>query len=385
MDFLFTDEHRMIRDMARDFADEVIAPQAEEMERTGEYPYEILCQMAELGIMGIPFPEEYGGSGGDWIGMNLCIEEISRGDITVGACLEVTSSVVGEELFAFGSEEQKKRWLIPIARGKEIGAFGLTEPDSGTDAASLRTTAELYGNRWILNGTKQFITNIGLDNATLALVAAQIRKADTAKRNIATFIVPKDAPGFKLGKRYEKMAWHASATHEIVFEDCSIPKENLLGDPHRGFAQHLSALQTGRISLAAMSVGVAQACLDAALKHAKERSQFGRPLITFQSIEFKLADMAVAIELARNQYLKASWLKDQNLKHTFEATTAKLYASEMAEKVASDAVQIHGGYGYMNEYPVSRFYKGAKLLQIVEGTSEVQRMIIGRILSEGKS
>jgi alkylation response protein AidB-like acyl-CoA dehydrogenase len=316
--------------------------------------------------------------------MNLCIEEISRGDITVGACLEVSTSVVGEELYAFGTEDQKKRWLIPIARGKEIGAFGLTEPDSGTDAASLRTTAELDGNQWILNGTKQFITNIGLDSATLALVAAQIRNDDTANRNIATFIVPKDAPGFKLGKRYEKMAWHASATHEIIFEDCTIPKENLLGNPDRGFAQHLSALQTGRISLAAMSVGVAQACLDVALKYAKERMQFGQPLITFQSIEFKLADMAVAIELARNQYLKASWLKDQNLKHTFEATTAKLYASEMAEKVASDAVQIHGGYGYMNEYPVSRLYKGAKLLQIVEGTSEVQRMIIGRMLSEGK-
>jgi alkylation response protein AidB-like acyl-CoA dehydrogenase len=382
MDFLFTDEQRMIREMARDFADEIIAPQAEEMERTGEYPHGILHQMAELGMMGIPFPEPYGGSGGDWVGMNLCIEEISRGDITVGACLEVTTSVVGEELFAFGSEEQKRRWLIPIARGKEIGAFALTEPDSGTDAASLRTTAQLEGNQWVLSGTKQFITNIGLDHASIALVAAQVRKGNTANRTIATFIVPKDAPGFKLGKRYDKMAWRASATHEIILDDCRVPEENLLGDPHRGFAQHLSALQTGRISLAAMSVGVAQACFDQALKYAKERIQFERPLITFQSIEFKLVDMAVSIELARNQYLKASWLKDHGFKHTFEATAAKLYASEMAERVASDAVQIHGGYGYMNEYPVSRFYKGAKLLQIVEGTSEVQRMIIGRMLRE---
>ena len=380
MDFDLTEEHRMIRDMSRDFADEVIAPRAEEMERTGEYPYDIYARMAELGMMGIPFPEAYGGSGGDWVGMHLCIEEIARADITVAACLEVTTSVVGEELYAFGTEEQKQEWLVPIARGTRIGAFGLTEADSGTDAASLRTTARKDGHDWILDGTKQFITNIGLDTSSMVLVAARTGTQKNGSPAISTFIVPKNAPGFSLGKRYDKMAWHASATHEIILDNCRIPGANLLGDPERGFAQHLAALQTGRVSLAAMSVGLAQACLDESLKYAQERTQFGKPIFDHQAVTFKLADMAVAIELARNLMLKAAWLKDQNRKFVFEAAAAKLYASEMAEKTASDAVQIHGGYGCMDEYPVSRYYRSTKFLQIVEGTSEVQRMIIGRVL-----
>ncbi len=380
MNLDLTEEHKMIRDMARAFANEVIAPRAEHMEATGEYPYDIIAQMGELGIMGIPFPEEYGGSGGDWVGTHVCVEEISRGDITLGALLDVTISVVGQELFVFGTEEQKRKWLVPIAQGKAIGAFGLTEPDAGSDAAAVRTTAVEDGNEWVLTGTKQFITNIGLDNASVLLVAA--RTKTTGKRNvISTFIVPSDAPGFKLGKRYRKMGWNASATHEVILDECRIPKDNLLGDPVRGFAQHLSVLETGRISIAAMSVGLAQACLDEALSYAKVRRQFGKPIFEHQAVQFKLADMAVAIELARNQYLKAAWLKDQGRPHTFEAVAGKLFASEMAEKVASDAYQIHGGYGFMEEYPVSRYYRGAKILQIVEGASEVQRMIIGRYLA----
>ena len=380
MDLDLTDEHKMIRDMARDFSDEVIAPRAEDMERTGEPPYDIIAQMAELGMMGIPFSEEYGGSGGDWVGTHVCIEEISRGDLTLGALLDVTTSVVGQEMDVFGTEEQKRKWLVPIARGKEIGAFALTEPDSGSDAGALRTKAVPEGDEWILNGTKQFVTNIGLNNASVVLVAAISGKNE--KGNIiSTFIVPKSAPGFQLGKKYEKMTWRASATHEVILEDFRLPKKNLLGDPNRGFAQHLAVLETGRISIAAVSVGVAQACLDQSLRYAQERTQFGKPIFDFQTIQFKLADMAISIELARNQYLKAAWLKDRKRKHTFEATIAKVFASEMLEKVASDAVQIHGGYGYMVEYPVSRYYQGAKLLQIVEGTSEVQRMILGRMLS----
>lgn len=380
MDLDLTDEHKMIRDMARDFADEVIAPRAEDMERTGEHPYDIIAQMAELGMMGIPFSEEYGGSGGDWVGTHVCIEEISRGDLTLGALLDVTTSVVGQEMDVFGTEEQKKKWLVPIARGKEIGAFALTEPDSGSDAGALRTKAVPEGDEWILNGTKQFVTNIGLNNASVVLVAA-ISGRNEKGNIISTFIVPKSAPGFQLGKKYEKMTWRASATHEVILEDFRLPKKNLLGDPNRGFAQHLAVLETGRISIAAVSVGVAQACLDQSLRYAQERTQFGKPIFDFQTIQFKLADMAISIELARNQYLKAAWLKDRKRKHTFEATIAKVFASEMLEKVASDAVQIHGGYGYMVEYPVSRYYQGAKLLQIVEGTSEVQRMILGRMLS----
>lgn len=380
MDFDLTEEHLLIKKTTRDFAREVIRPRSLEIEESRRYPYEIIAEMAELGMMGIPFPEEYGGSGGDWVGMHLCIEEISWGDMTLGALLDVTTSVVGQELFAFGTEEQRQRWLIPIAKGERIGAFGLTEPNAGSDAAAIETKAELRGDYYYLYGTKQFITNIGLENASILIVAAVTGKRPGGEKIISTFIVPKDAPGFILGKRYEKIAWHGSATHEVILDGCKIPKENLLGDPNRGLSQHLQVLQTGRISIAAISVGLAQACLEESLRYAKERIQFGRPIFEFQAVQFKLADMAVSIELARNLYLKAAWLKDQNREHTFEATAAKLYASEMVEKVASDAVQIHGGYGYMTEYLVSRIYRGAKVLQIVEGTSEVQRMIIGRIL-----
>lgn len=380
MNFDLTEEHRMIRDMCRDFSQEVIAPRAEEIERTGKFPYDIIAQMGELGMMGIPISEEYGGSGGDWVGMHLCIEEISRGDVTFGALLDVTTSVVAQELEVFGTEEQKKKWLVPIARGEIIGAFGLTEPDSGSDAGSLRTTAILDGHEWVVNGTKQFITNIGLDTAGMIIIAALTKKAAKGRGRISTFIVSRDSPGFSLGTRYEKIGWHGSATHEVIFEDCRIPEYDLLGDPVKGFAQHLAVLETGRISIAAVAVGLAQACLDEALRYAKERIQFGKPIGSFQSIQFKLADMSVAIELARNQYLKAAWLKDQGRKHTFEASVAKLFATEMVEKVASDAVQIHGGYGYMAEYPVSRYYTGAKVLQIVEGTSEIIRTILSREL-----
>jgi alkylation response protein AidB-like acyl-CoA dehydrogenase len=382
MDFDLTREQKMIRDEVRHFARNEIAPQAEELERTGEYPYAIMSKMAELGLMGLPFPEVYGGMGGDWVSLHLAIEELSRADANFGALIDVTTSVVGQELFVFGTEDQKQKYLVPIATGEKIGAFGLTEPDSGSDAAALTTTAELQGDEWVLNGTKQFISYIGLDNASVLLVAARVENGANSDI-ISTFIVPKDAPGFKVGERYRKMAMHASATHEVILSNCRIPKDNLLGDPDRGFAQHLAVLETGRISIAAMAVGAAQACLDEALSWAQGRTQFGQPIFDFQAVQFKLADMAVNIELARTLYLKAAWLKDQGRKHAFEASAAKLFASEMAEKAASDALQIHGGYGFMEEYPVSRYYKGIKLLQIVEGTSEVQRMLIARTLAGG--
>ncbi len=366
--------------MCRSFSQEVIFPRAEEIERSGDYGYDIISQMAQLGMMGIPISEQYGGSGGDWVGMHLCIEEISRGDPTFGALLDVTTSVVAQELAVFGTEEQKTKWLIPIARGDKIGAFGLTEPDAGSDAASIRTRAILDGKKWVINGAKQFVTNIGLDNASMIIIAAVTKKAARGRGRISTFIVPKDSRGLILGKRYEKIGWHGSATHEVVFDDCRVSQDSLLGDPAKGFAQHLSVLQTGRISIAAVAVGAAQACLDESLRYAGERIQFSKPIGSFQAIQFKLADMSVAIELARNQYLKAAWLKDRGRKHTFESTVAKLFASEMLEKVASESVQIHGGYGYMAEYPVSRFYRGAKILQIVEGTSEIMRIILAREL-----
>ncbi|MBW1682832.1 MAG: acyl-CoA dehydrogenase family protein [Deltaproteobacteria bacterium] len=382
MDFDLSEEHQMIRDMTRQFADEVIAPRAEQMEESGEFPYDIFEKMAELGMVGIPFPEEYGGSGGDWVGMHLCIEEISRADGNLGALLDVTTSVVGQEIFVFGTEEQKKEFLVPIARGEKVGAFGLTEPDSGSDAGSLRTSAVKDGDSWVLNGTKQFITGIGLENASVMLTAARSGMDGEGRPVISAFIVPKGTPGMSLGKKYRKLAGKALPANEVILEDCRIPLENILGDPGRGFAQHLAVLETGRISIGAVCVGMARACLEQALSYARERTQFGKPIFHFQAVQFKLADMSASIELARNQVIKAAWLKDRGRRHTFEATVAKLYGSEMLERVASDAVQIHGGYGYMDEYPVSRMYKGAKLLQIVEGTSEVQRMILGRILQD---
>lgn len=382
MDFRLTEEQKMIRDMTRKFVDDVVEPRAEEMEKTGEYPYDIMDQMANLGMMGIPFPEKYGGSGGDWVGMHLCIEELSRGDATLGALLDVTTSVVAQELYEFGTEEQKQKWLIPMAQGKEIGAFGLTEPGAGSDAGSTKTTAVLDGDEWVINGTKQFITNIGLKNASIVIITAVTARADDKKKGniIDTFIVPKGTPGFTLSKKYDKMGWQHSATHECVFEDCRIPKSYLLGEEGKGFAQHLAVLQTGRISIGAVSVGLAQACFEASLRYAKERVQFGKPIYSFQGVSFKIADMAMNIELARNMVLKAAWMKDNDMPHTLEAAYAKLFASEMCEKVASDAYQVHGGYGFMNEYAVSRYYKACKILQIVEGTSEVQRMVISRNL-----
>jgi alkylation response protein AidB-like acyl-CoA dehydrogenase len=382
MDFRLTEEQKMIRDMTRKFVDDVVEPLAEEMENTGEYPYDIIDQMADQGMMGIHFPEKYGGSGGDWVGMHLCIEELSRGDATLGALLDVTTSVVAQELYEFGTEEQKQKWLIPMAQGKEIGAFGLTEPGAGSDAGSTKTTAVLDGDEWVINGTKQFITNIGLKNASIVIITAVTARADDKKKGniIDTFIVPKGTPGFTLSKKYDKMGWQHSATHECVFEDCRIPKSYLLGEEGKGFAQHLAVLQTGRISIGAVSVGLAQACFEASLRYAKERVQFGKPIYSFQGVSFKIADMAMNIELARNMVLKAAWMKDNDMPHTLEAAYAKLFASEMCEKVASDAYQVHGGYGFMNEYAVSRYYKACKILQIVEGTSEVQRMVISRNL-----
>jgi alkylation response protein AidB-like acyl-CoA dehydrogenase len=365
--------------MARKFADEVIAPRAGEMEATGEYPYDIMGRMAGLGMMGIPFPPQYGGSGGDWTGFHLCIEEISRADVTLGGLLDVTTSVVGQELFVFGTEVQKRQWLVPMAQGRQIGAFGLTEPGAGSDAAATRTTALLEGDHWVINGTKQFITNIGLDNASIVIITARTQDG-TGRDAMNTLIVPKGSDGFTLGRKYDKMGWTHSATHECIFEDCRIPRDHFLGKEGKGFAQHLAVLETGRISIAAMSVGLARACYEASLRYARERVQFGKPIFSFQAVSFKIADMAMHIELARNMYLTAAWHKDSGLPHTLEAAYAKLFASEMAERCASDAFQIHGGYGFMNEYAVSRYFKTSKILQIVEGTSEIQRLIISRNL-----
>ena len=381
MDFQLTEEQEMVRRMSKEFADEVIAPRGKEAEKTGEPPYDIIAKMGELGMMGIPFPERYGGSGGDWVSQMLCTEEISRGDVTLGLLLDVTS-IVAQELYEFGTEEQKQKWLIPMVQGKEIGAFGLTEPEAGSDAGATQSTAVLDADAWVINGTKQFISNIGYGNASIVVITArcpQLKRED-GKNVINTFVVPKGTSGFTVGTHWDKIGWKSFPTNELNFEDCRIPKNYLLGQEGRGFAQHLVVLETGRIFVAAIAVGLAQACLDASLPYAEQRHQFGQPIYNFQAISFSLADMAMSIELARLMYLKAAWLKDKGLPRTLEASYAKLFASEMAEKAASDAVQIHGGYGYMTDYPVSRYYTSAKLLQIIEGTSEVQRYVISRNL-----
>jgi len=379
MDFTLSETQSMIRGMCRQFTDEVVAPGAEELDRTGDYPYQIMDRMAELGMMGIPFPQGYGGGGADWVSMNLCIEEISRGDAGLGIMLDVTA-LCTHEVEVYGTEEQQRRWLPPLVRGREIGGFGLTEPDTGTDAASISCTAKLDGNEWVINGTKQFITNIGLDNGSIVVIAAVSGKSREGKSIIDTFIIPKGTPGFTVGRRYDKIGLHSCSTNELAFEDCRLTGDYRLGEEGRGLAQHLAMVQVGRICVAACSVGLAQACLDASLSYARERIQFGRPIIEFEGVSFKLADMAIAIEAARLMYLKASWLKDNYLPHRLEASAAKVYASEMVERVASDAVQIHGGYGYMSDYAVSRYYRQAKAMQIIEGTSEAQRMVITRNL-----
>lgn len=380
MDFNLTEEQRMYREMARKFAEKVIRPRAFEMDEKAEFPYDIAQKMGELGFMGIPFPEKYGGVGGNWVSMMLCIEEISWGDISLGTLLDVTTTVVGNLLYTFGTEEQKQRWLIPMAQGKEIGVFGLTEPDSGSDAAASITRAYLDGDEWVINGRKQFITNVGLKNASVMITTVKIRNPETERDVINSIIIPVDTPGFIIEPKYSKLGWRASDTHPVAIEDCRVPKENLLGEPGRGFAHHLQVLAIGRISVAAMSVGLAQACLDESLSYAKIRVQFGQPICKFQGVSFKLADMVTEIELARLMYLKAAWLADQGEDFRKECYMAKLFASEAANRAANSAVQIHGGYGFTNEYPVSRWWREVKINEIGEGTSEVQRMLIARLL-----
>jgi len=384
MDFELSEEQRMIRDMCREFANEVIAPRAKEINEPGNncacnIINKIINKMADLGMMGIPLPKEYGGTGGDWVSMVLCIEEIARADAGIAQILDV-STVCAHEIEVFGTNEQKREWLTLLAKGETIAAFALTEQGAGSDAAAITTTATLDNDEWVINGNKQFVSNIALDKSSVAIVVAISGKNQKGRNIINDFIVPKDTPGFIIGKSYDKIGLHSQPVNEVTFEDCRIPRDYLLGKEGRGLAQRLATLQIARICVAACAVGIAQACLDASLPYAKQRIQFGRPIIDFQGVSFKLADMAVAIQLARLMYLKAAWLKDNKLPYTFEASAAKLYASEMAEKAARDAVQIHGGYGYITEHPVARYYTQAKLFTIGEGTSEMQRLIISRAL-----
>lgn len=373
MHFDLTAEQAMIRDLIRDFADAEVAPGAVERDRTGVFPVEIFEKLAKLGLMGLPFPEKYGGGGADTVSFAIVVEELSRVCASTGITYSAHISLGGAPLDRFGTEEQKAKYLTPICSGEYLGAFGLTEPDAGSDAGGTRTAAVRDGDRWIINGTKCFITNASYAR-NLVLTAVTDRSKGT--NGISAFIVPTDAPGFAVSERYEKMGLHASNTTELVLDQVTVPEENLLGVEGSGYKQFLAVLDGGRIGIGAMAVGLAQGAFDKALGYAKQRKQFGQPLSAFQAIRFKLADMAMNIEAARNMVYKAAWLKDQGRGFKKEAAMAKLFASEMCMKVCDQAVQIHGGYGYMREYEVERFMRDAKLLEIGEGTSEIQRMVI---------
>ncbi|GIO05166.1 acyl-CoA dehydrogenase [Brevibacillus reuszeri] len=375
MNFDLTSEQQMLKKMMREFADEVVAPGADERDRTKQFPVEIFKQMAELNLMGLPFSEEYGGAGADSTSFAIVVEELSRACGSTGITYSAHISLGGAPLSLFGTEEQKHKYLSKICSGESFGAFGLTEPNAGSDAGGTRTNAVLKGQEWVINGSKCFITNAS-HASFLALTA--VTDKEKGSRGITAFIVPTDAPGFTVVDNYEKLGLHSSNTTELILENVQVPEENMLGKEGEGFKQFLITLDGGRIGIGAMAVGIAQAAHDKALQYAKQRTAFGNSLSQFQAIQHKLADMAMQIELARNMVYKAAWLKDNGRKFTKEAAMAKLYASEVAMSATHQAIQIHGGYGYMREYQVERFFRDARLLEIGEGTSEILRNVIAR-------
>ncbi|KIL46022.1 acyl-CoA dehydrogenase family protein [Jeotgalibacillus campisalis] len=375
MNFELTQEQQMIQRTIREFAQEVVAPGALDRDRTKAFPKNELKQLGELGMMGLPFSEEYGGAGADTTSFAIVTEELSRVCGSTGITYSAHISLGGAPIHMFGTDKQKEAYMPQICSGESLGAFGLTEPNAGSDAGGTQTSAKEEGQDFIINGNKSYITNASWAKY-LALTA--ITGMNDGQKEISAIIVPTDAQGFKVIDNYEKMGLHSSNTTELVLEDVRVPQENLLGKRGEGFRQFLITLDGGRIGIAAMAVGIAQGAYERALSYSKERHQFGRPISSFQVTQFKLADMAMKIELARTMVYKAAWLKDQGKKFTKEASMAKLYASEICMEVCDEAIQIHGGYGYMKEYHVERYLRDAKLLEIGEGTSEVQRMVISR-------
>src|SRR5690625_2222463 len=378
MNFELTKEQVLIQEMARNFADEVIQPRAIDIDKTATFPEDIFKKMGELGVMGIPFPEEYGGSGGDTISYALAVEEIGRVCGSTGLSYAAAVSLGASPILMFGTEEQKQKYLKPIAEGKELGAFGLTEPNAGSDAGGTKTTAVKDGDDFVINGEKCFITNASF--ASSMIITAVTGKNEKGRNIISAIIVPTNTEGVTITSEYDKMGVRGSDTAEIVLNNVRVPQSNLIGDPQKGFKQFLTTLDGGRISIGALGVGIEQGALNKALQYAKERTQFGKTISSFQAIQFKLADMAMEVELARNMVLKAAWLKDNGKPFSKEAAYAKLFATETAVRNADEAIQIHGGYGYMREYEVERYLRDAKLLVIGEGTSEIQRIVIARQL-----
>lgn len=370
----------MIRDLAREFARNEIAPRAEYYDQHRQFPYEIIAEMADLGFMGLPIPEEYGGAGADTLTYALAVEEISRGDASVGITMAAHTSLGTMPFVMFGSPEQKAEYVPPLAAGEMLWSFGLTEPNAGSDAGATQTRAELNDGSWLINGVKSFITNSGTSISGGVTITAVTGTREDSKAEISNIVVPTDTPGYSVAKDYQKMGWRASDTHELAFTDATVPEGNLLGVRGDGFHQFLTILDGGRISVAALSVGLAQACYDASFRYSQERQQFGKSISKFQAVQFRLADMATEIELARLLTYKAAWLKDQGRDFRMAAGMAKLYATEVATRSANHAVQIHGGYGIMEEFPVARYWRDVKIGEIGEGTSEIQRTVIARLL-----
>jgi butyryl-CoA dehydrogenase len=379
MQFKLSEEHEMIRKMVRDFAKNEVAPTAAERDEEERFDREIFDKMAELGLTGIPWPEEYGGIGSDYLAYVIAVEELSRVCASTGVTLSAHTSLAGWPIYKFGTEEQKQKFLRPMAEGKKIGAYGLTEPGSGSDAGGMRTTAKRDGDHYILNGSKIFITNGGV--ADIYVVFA-LTDPSSKQRGTSAFIVESNTPGFSVGKKEQKLGIRSSPTTEIIFEDCRVPAENLLGEEGQGFKIAMQTLDGGRNGIAAQAVGIAQGALDAAVEYAKERHQFGKPIIAQQGIAFKLADMATKIEASRLLTYQAAWLESEGLPYGKESAMSKLFAGDTAMKVTTEAVQVFGGYGYTKDYPVERFMRDAKITQIYEGTQEIQRLVISRMLAK---
>ena len=375
MNFDLTEEHELVRRTVREFAEARVAPVAEEFDREHRFPYELVEEMAELGLMGMTIPEEYGGAGADTVAYAIAVEELTRVDSSVAITMAAHHSLGTMPIYLFGSGEQRARWLPDLASGRRLAAFGLTEPGAGSDAAATRTRAELHDGQWVINGSKIFITNAGTDMSACVTITAL-----TGDGEISNLVVPNGTPGYEVSAPMEKLGWRASDTRELSFRDCAVPEDHLLGARGRGFVQFLEILDGGRISVAAMGVGLAQGAYDLAFRYAQEREQFGQPIARFQAVQFKLADMAVEIEAGRALVYKAAWLKDQGRPFAQEAAMAKLFTGELSHRVVNHALQIHGGYGYMDEFAISRFYRDQKILEIGEGTNEVQRLVIARHL-----
>lgn len=379
MNFDLSDDHRLIRSTVRDFAQGEVAPVAEELDRTKAFPYDIVRQLGELGLMGVPFPEEYGGGGGDSLAYAIAVEELARVDSSVAITMCAHTSLGTQPIYVFGSEGQKREWLPLLCSGQKLGAFGLTEPEAGTDAGNTQTRARLEGGEWVIDGAKQFITNAGTDVSGSVVVTA-VTGGENGHKEISNILVPNGTPGYEQGEPYRKMGWNASDTRPLTFTDCRVPEENLVGPRGQGFKQFLHILDIGRIGVAAMGVGLAQGALDLSLAYARERKAFGQPIGKFQAIQTKLADMATELEAARLLTYKAAFEKDQKRNFSLTAAQAKLKTGRLAVRAAEEGVQIHGGYGYIEEYPICRFYRDAKILTIGEGTDEVQQMVIARAL-----